>query len=70
MTLDLLEKLTLSPGEVGTEDVDRLRRVGLMDEDIEDAIVICGLFNIINRISDALGFEVPAVDGPARWTAP
>ena len=58
-TLGFLEKLTLSPGEVGPEDVAPLRAAGVRDEAIEDAILVCTLFNVMDRIADALDFEVP-----------
>lgn len=56
--LPFLEKLTLSPDEVGPEDVRKLREAGLSDEAIRDAIYVCVDFNIIDRIADAFGFEV------------
>ena len=60
--LPFLEKLTLSPGEVGPEDVRKLRESGLSDDAIRDAIYICVAFNLIDRIADAFDFEVPAPD--------
>ena len=30
---------------------------GLGDEEIADAIDVCALFNVINRVADSLGFE-------------
>lgn len=57
--LGLIHKLTLTPNEVGAEDVDVARRAGITDEQIEEAIHICGAFNMIVRIADSLGFEVP-----------
>lgn len=35
---DLAEKLTLTPRKIGQEDFDRLRKVGLSDEDILEAV--------------------------------
>jgi uncharacterized peroxidase-related enzyme len=58
--LGFLEKLTLRPAEVGPEDVAPLRDAGLTDEEIEDAIHICADFNLINRIADSLGFDLPS----------
>ena len=57
--LGFLEKLTLSPNELGAGDVERLREAGLSDAAIEEAIHVCAAFNMIDRIADALGFEVP-----------
>jgi uncharacterized peroxidase-related enzyme len=55
--LGFLDKLTLRPAEVGPADVAPLRAAGLSDEEIEDAIHVCALFNVINRAADTLGFE-------------
>lgn len=65
-TLGLLEKLTLSPADVGPEDVVPVRSAGVSDEAIEDAILVCTMFNIIDRIADSLGYEVPAPEAFAR----
>ena len=61
--LGFVEKLTLRPAEVGPEDAVALRAAGLSDEEIESAVHVCALFNIINRIADSLGFETASVDG-------
>ncbi|HEY9421871.1 MAG TPA: peroxidase [Thermoanaerobaculia bacterium] len=66
----LLEKLTLRPAEVGPEDMEPLRAAGLSDEEIEDAIHVCAIFNIINRMADSLGFQLPTrevYEGSARY---
>ena len=55
--LGFLEKLTLRPAEVGPEDIAPLRAAGLSEEEIESAIHVCALFNVINRVADSLGFE-------------
>jgi uncharacterized peroxidase-related enzyme len=68
--LGFLEKLTLQPAEVGPDDAVALRAAGLSDEEIEDAVHVCALFNIINRVADSLGFETADADGyakNARW---
>jgi alkylhydroperoxidase family enzyme len=58
--LCFLEKLTLSPGDIGQDDVMPLHAAGVSDAAIEDAIYVCAYFNMIDRIADALGFEVLA----------
>lgn len=58
--LGFLEKLTLRPAEVGPDDVAPLRAAGLTDEEIEDAIHVCANFNLINRVADSLGFDLPS----------
>ena len=57
--LGLIHKLTIQPDEVVAEDVNAVRRAGVSDSQIEEAIHICGAFNMIVRIADTLGFEVP-----------
>jgi len=39
--------------------IEPLRKQGLTEQDIEDVAVVCALFNVIVRIADTLGFEVP-----------
>ena len=58
VTLGFLEKMTLEPRDLGPADVAPLRAAGLSDEEIADAIHICGAFNLINRLADALGWEM------------
>lgn len=66
--LGLLEKLTLEPERVGPKDVRPLREVELSDQEIEEAIQICALFNVITRLADAFGFEVPPPEQIERGT--
>jgi uncharacterized peroxidase-related enzyme len=61
--LAFLEKLTLRPDEIGPEDVAPLRAAGLADEEVADAIHVCALFNVINRVADSLGFEQADANG-------
>ena len=55
--LGFLEKMTLAPGDLGPADVAPLREAGLSDEEITDAIHICAIFNLINRLADSLGWR-------------
>jgi uncharacterized peroxidase-related enzyme len=57
VTLGFLEKMTLSPQDLGPADVAPLREAGLSDEEIADAIHVCAIFNLINRLADAMGWE-------------
>jgi alkylhydroperoxidase family enzyme len=66
VTLGLLEKITLSPREIRSEDVTPLRAAGVSEDAIEDAIVVCALFNIIDRMADALDVTIPSAEGFAR----
>ena len=66
VTLGFLEKLTLSPADVGPADVAPLRAAGVSDEGVEDAIHACVLFNIYDRMADSLKFHLP---GPSGYAA-
>ncbi len=59
-TLSFLEKITLLPREVDARDIAELRRTGLTDRAILDATYVCVGFNIIARIAEALGFDIPS----------
>ena len=63
--LAFLEKLTLSPAEVGPADIAPLRASGLTDEAIEDAIHVTSMFNLMNRVADSLGFAEATQEGYA-----
>ncbi len=63
--LGYLEKLTLSPDDVSAADVAPLRAAGLGDQAIEDAIQVCVLFNIYDRLADSLSFHLPGPEGYA-----
>jgi uncharacterized peroxidase-related enzyme len=65
-TLGFLEKLTLRPGEVGPSDVAPLRAAGLSDRAVEDAIQVCALFNVLDRMADSLDFAIPSAEGFKR----
>ena len=64
--LGFLEKLTLFPGDVGPDDGKLLQKVGMSVQAAEDAIVVCTLFNIIDRVADSLNFAVPTPADFAR----
>ena len=66
-TLDLLQKVTLSPGEVGREDVAAVRAESVSDEAIEDALMVCACFNLIDRVADSLAFDLPPVEVHASY---
>jgi uncharacterized peroxidase-related enzyme len=61
-TLGFLEKLTLAPAAVRPADLVPLRAAGVSDAAIEDAIQVCVLFNIYNRLADSLRFHLPGPD--------
>lgn len=62
-TLGFLEKLTLYPNDVRPADIAPLRAARISDEAIEDAINVCALFNIYDRMADALGWWLPDAAG-------
>jgi len=64
--LGFLEKLTLSPGEVALDDGTALRQAGISEQAARDAIYVCALFNIIDRVADSLDFAVPTPEDFAR----
>ena len=64
-TLGFLEKLTLHPEEVGAADAAEVRAAGVSVEALEDAIHVCALFNIYDRLADALGWHLPDAAGYA-----
>ena len=58
--LAFLEKLTLRPEEVGPADAKAVRDAGVSDQALRDAITVCALFNMIVRLADSLGWDVPS----------
>jgi alkylhydroperoxidase family enzyme len=42
---------------VRKQDVETLRKHGLSDRDILDAVEVIAYFNYINRVADALGID-------------
>jgi uncharacterized peroxidase-related enzyme len=50
-------KLTHHQHDISTQDLDDLRRCGLDDRAIHDAVQVIGYFNYITRVADALGVE-------------
>ena len=64
-TLGFLQKLTLDPEAVTPADAAAVLASGVSAEALVDAIHVCTLFNVIDRIADALGFDLPE---PEYWT--
>ena len=64
--LGLVEKLTLDPGQVGADDVGAVTDAGVSAEAVVDAIAVCALFCAMNRVADALDFELPSVEAYRR----
>ena len=58
--LGFLEQLTLRPDELTAEDAQRVRDAGVSDDALVDAIHVGALFNMIARLADSLGWDVPS----------
>jgi alkylhydroperoxidase family enzyme len=61
--LAFLERLTLDPASVTPADISPMRAQGLSDAAIEDAIHVCTLFNIYDRLADSFEFDIPDEHG-------
>jgi alkylhydroperoxidase family enzyme len=59
-TLGFLEKQTLRPKELEPADADAVRAAGVSDQALRDAVTVCGLFNMIVRLADSFGWDVPS----------
>ena len=73
--LDFAAKLAREPARMAEADVQRLRSLGLSDEQILSVVGITCVFSFMNRLADGLGVDIPAgraeamlnwVTGPAR----
>jgi alkylhydroperoxidase family enzyme len=60
--LQLLEALTLRPTEVNAQLMRELNTAGLSDTAIREATYVCFLFNVLDRLADALDFTLPTED--------
>jgi alkylhydroperoxidase family enzyme len=61
-TLAFIEVLTLRPDELTKADVDAASAAGVSREALRDAATVCSLFNMITRLADSLGWDVPSSD--------
>jgi alkylhydroperoxidase family enzyme len=59
-TLRLLEKMTLDHSGLGPEDVRDVLRKGVSKQAVADAMEVAFLFNIYDRLADAMGWDVPS----------
>jgi hypothetical protein len=48
------------PDELTPEDAEEVRATGVSDEALVDAIHVGALFNMIARLADSLGWDVPS----------
>src|SRR3954454_1801651 len=58
-TLVFLEKLTLRPDELERPDAEAVYAAGVSRQALRDAAAVCGMFSMIVRLADSLGWDVP-----------
>jgi alkylhydroperoxidase family enzyme len=61
-TLGFVEKLTLRPTDLTHDDAASVLATGVTEEALVDAIHVAALFNMIVRLADSLGWDVPTFD--------
>lgn len=64
--LGLIRKLTLAPDQVGPSDLRTVLDAGVTEDAVTDAVYVCFAFNLIDRVSDALGFDLMDEKGYRR----
>ena len=57
--LDYAVALAKNPVSCEQKDVEHLRSLGLSDEEILSTVLITAYFNVMNRLANGLGVEVP-----------
>lgn len=55
--------MTLDHGNLEPEDVRTVIRAGVSKQAIQDALEVAFLFNVYDRLADAMGWDVPARAG-------
>jgi uncharacterized peroxidase-related enzyme len=48
-------KLTLTPAKITPEDAQAVLAAGWHEQALHDAVAVCGLFNMMNRLVEGLG---------------
>jgi alkylhydroperoxidase family enzyme len=61
--LGFLETLTRRPSEITPASIRALRTAGLNDRAIREAVYVCFLFSVLDRLADALDFRLPSEEG-------
>ena len=54
--------LTLRPDELTAADAEAAFAAGVSKQALRDAAAVCAFFNMITRLADALGWDVPEWD--------
>jgi hypothetical protein len=60
--LGFIEKQTLAPDELTTADAEAVYAAGVSRQALLDAARVSALFNMIVRLADAFGWDVPEWD--------
>ncbi len=59
-TLAFLEILTQRPDELSAADAEAAYAAGVSRDALRDAATVSALFNMITRLADAFGWDVPS----------
>ena len=57
--LAYLEETTLDPDSLTADDARALRNENISNDAAVEALYVCFLFNVYDRLADTLGWEVP-----------
>jgi hypothetical protein len=55
--------MTLDHASLGPDDVRAVLRLGVSKQAVADAMEVAFLFNVYDRLADAMGWDVPPVAG-------
>jgi len=62
-TLAFLEKMTKTPQALTPEDARAVIRAGVSKSALEEALEVGFLFNVLDRLADSMGWDVPSDGG-------
>jgi alkylhydroperoxidase family enzyme len=65
-TLAFLEKMTLQPEALSPSDAQRARDAGASDAELTEAAWVAAAFNVIDRLADAMGFDLQTPQGAKK----
>lgn len=60
--LGFIEKQTLAPDELTPEDAEAAYAAGVSKQALHDAALVSAMFNMIVRLADSFGWDVPEWD--------
>jgi hypothetical protein len=61
-TLGFIEKQTLHPEDLTRADVEAVYAAGVSEQALRDAALVSAMFNMIVRLADSFGWDVPEWD--------